>query len=1144
MSGFVIPDKTRLDQTAASDPARSAWVDANAGSGKTHVLARRVVRLLLRGVPPGRLLCLTYTKAAAANMANRVLKDLAKFATAPDAELDRLIVETDGGVPDAGRRARARRLFAEALETPGGLKVQTIHAFCDRVLHQFPFEAGVPAGFSVLDERQADELLAEARARVMVEAAADIDGELGRALESAIAAASDDGLKAALDEAVKSRHAIAEWLASAGGIKGAVAEIAAALGLQPGESVAAIEAAMLASPRIARGDWPALAALFTAGGVKDQQLAGYLDAAAAAENGEAALASYLRVFLTDKDEPRSDKVFPSKRIRDGHPAFAQALTAERDRLVALLDRRRAAVASERSAALLVLAAAVIARYEAAKARRALLDFEDMVTRTRDLLHTVGASWVLYKLDRGIDHVLVDEAQDTSAAQWAIIEALAAEFFAGKGASERPRTVFAVGDAKQSIYGFQGAAPAMFGAMQRHFTRAAGEGGLTAVRLDVSFRSAQPVLDAVDTVFANAAARAGLSIADDAALVHQSVRAGVPGVVELWPLLEPDTAAEAGEAWDLPLDAATEASPQVRLARNIAASVAAWTGGARRKADGTPIRPGDVLILVRRRGVLFEAVLKALKDRGLPVAGADRLVLIEHIAVMDLMALGDALLTAHDDLALACVLKSPLFGFTDDELVPLANPRSGTLAAALDDSADLKARAAAARLARWRLEARALRPFDFYARVLGRDGGRRAMLARLGPEAADPLDEFLALALGDEAVGVPALAGFLARVRAAGAEIKRDMEVASAAVRVMTVHGAKGLEAPVVILADTVARPEGAKDPRLLPLARPGGLEGAPEGAPRPLVWVPVKAGEPAAAAAARAAMRAEAADEYRRLLYVALTRAADVLVVAGARGKAKQPEGCWHDLVKAALEDAATREPADGWDGTVWRWSRWPQPEAAAAGEAAAPAPPARPDWLDRPAPGPLARPGRLSPSRRGPPQDEAAVARGLLVHRLLEVLPDIDPAGRPAAAAAIASRAGLDEAAAPLADTLALIADPRLARLFGPGSRAEVPIAGTVDVAGMAETVSGRIDRLWIGEDAILFADFKTGATVPESAEAVAPAHLRQLALYRALLAELFPGRPVTGWLVFTGGPAVVPVPDALLEAALARLGIAPGSP
>ena len=357
---------------------------------------------------------------------------------------------------------------------------------------------------------------------------------------------------------------------------------------------------------------------------------------------------------------------------------------------------------------------------------------------------------------------------------------------------------------------------------------------------------------------------------------------------------------------------------------------------------------------------------------------------------------------------------------------------------------------------------------------------------------------------------------------------------------MTVHGAKGLEAPVVILADTVARPEGAKDPRLLPLARPGG----PEGAPRPLVWVPVKAGEPAAAAAARAAVRAEAADEYRRLLYVALTRAADVLVVAGARGRNSQPPGCWHDLVAGALKDAAAEEPADGWDGTISRWSRWPPPPATSAADVVAVPPPARPDWLDRPVPGPVARPARATPSRSGPPRDAAAVARGLLVHRLLEALPEIDPPARPAAAASIAARAGLDDAAASglIADTLALIAHPKLARLFGPGSRAEVPIAGTVDVAGMAQTVSGRIDRLWIGDDAILLADFKTDAAVPETPDAVSLAHRRQLALYRALLAELFPGRPVACWLVFAAGPAIVPVPDALLDAAFSQLGVAAG--
>ena len=823
----------------------------------------------------------------------------------------------------------------------------------------------MPAGFSVLDERLGDELLSEARARVLVEAANDPASPLGRALDTAIAAASDDGLATALIEAVQDRHAITAWIAAAGSVAAASAEIAESLGLERGDTRGEVEAAMLASPHLPRSEWPALAALFTDGGVTEQKFAGYVLAAAAAADDASALDGYLKVFLTDKEEPRSDKQFPSKRIRDDHPMLAEALRAERDRLVLLLDRRRASAVAERSAALLILADAVIRRYEAMKARRALLDFDDLVAKTRTLLEDIGAAWVLYKLDRGIDHVLVDEAQDTSAAQWAIVSALTAEFFAGKGAREFPRTVFAVGDAKQSIFGFQGAAPAMFGQMQGHFRKAAEAGDYPwkSVRLDVSFRTAQPVLDAVDCVFALKAARAGLQVADDVALAHQSVRAGAPGVVELWPLIEPDPAAETREPWDLPLDAATADSPPVRLARRIAASVANWTRGGRLKGDGTPITAGDVLILVRRRGPLFEAVLKALKDLGLEVAGADRLVLAEHIAVMDLLALGDAILSPHDDLALACVLKSPLLEFTEDELMALAAGRPGTLAAALDAGDTPKARAAAARLAQWRVEGRALRPFDFFSRVLGRDGGRRAMLGRLGPEAADPLDEFLALALADEGSGLPALTGFLHRVRAAGAEIKRDMEVAARAVRVMTVHGAKGLEAPVVILADTVARPEGSKDPRLLPLPRPG----APHGAPQPLIWMPSRAGEPAAAAAAREKVRDEAAAEYRRLLYVALTRAADVLVIAGARGKTAAPEGCWYQLVEGALGADANDEPADGWDGTVKRWSRWPAVPAAAEQPRATQAPPERPAWLDRPVEHAIAQPDAAPPLAHRP---------------------------------------------------------------------------------------------------------------------------------------------------------------------------------
>ena len=1071
---FVIPDKTRLDQAAASDPARSAWVDANAGSGKTHVLARRVVRLLLRGTPPDKVLCLTFTKAAAANMANRVLAELAKFATAKDDDLDRALVEIDGGTPGPQRRARARRLFAEALETPGGLKVQTIHAFCDRVLHQFPFEAGVPAGFSVLDERLGDELLSEARARVLVEAANDPASPLGRALETAIASASDDGLATALAEAVQDRHAITAWIKAAGGVEAASAAIAESLGLERGDTRAGVEALMLASPHLPRREWPAVAAVFTDGGVADQKLAGYFSAATSGDDATA-LDGYLKVFLTDKEEPRSDKTFPSRRIRDDHPALAEALRAERDRLVPLLDRRRAAAVAERSAALLLLAAAVIKRYEAMKARRALLDFDDLVANTRRLLEDVGAAWVLYKLDRGIDHVLVDEAQDTSEAQWAIVSALTAEFFAGKGAREVPRTVFAVGDAKQSIFGFQGAAPAMFGEMQAHFKDAAeaGEAAWTSVRLDVSFRTAQPVLDAVDRVFAQDAARAGLQVADDAALAHQSVRAGAPGVVELWPMIEPDVAAESREPWDLPVDAATAASPNVRLARRIAASVLAWTRGGRRTGEGTPITAGDVLILVRRRGPLFEAVLKALKDCGLPVAGADRLVLAEHIAVMDLLALGDAVLSPFDDLALACVLKSPLFGFTEDELMALAAGRPGTLASALDAGLDAKARAAAEQLAQWRVEGRALRPFDFYARVLGPRRRPQGHAGPAGSRGCRPARRIFGAGAGRRGLG------------AAGAD-RFPPPRARGQCRDQARHGG-GRQCGA---GDDGARRQGpggaGGDPRRH--RRPAGrLERPAAVAARPARRPPwraaaagVGAGQGRRARRRGGSARKGAARGRRRISPPALRGADPRRRRAGDRRRPRQERRARGLLVPAgraarsaptpmtSRPTAGTARSGAGADG---RRCRRRQPSRAPP----RPRPSARPGSTGRSS---IRSPGRRvqALAHRPAGRPRARWMRGRLVHRLLEVLPDLAPAERPAVAAALAGRSGVKDSQRLIEDTMALIADPALARLFGPGSRAEVPIAGTIRGGeGPPLPVSGRIDRLWIGEDAVLIADFKT---------------------------------------------------------------------
>jgi len=1132
----AIPEDLRRTQVEASDPAVSAWVTANAGSGKTHVLAQRVIRLLLEGVDPAKILCITFTKAAAANMANRVFDELRRWTALDDAELDAAIRRISNIQPDAARRTLARRLFAMALETPGGLKVQTIHAFCTRLLHHFPFEANVAARFTVLEEAAQAQLLGEISLGVLLDAALSPEGALGRALATAIAAVSDQTFKDVVGEAIRKRDAVRAWIDHGGSIEAAITSLCGALGVSADDTIERIESEMTEGPLFAAAQWAAAAEVLARGAKSDQEQARRLTAALAATGSERA-GIYRQFFLTGKLEPRQQLI--TRAIEADNPRLAERLCGERKRMLALVARRNAVACRDRTAALVTIADAVISRYQAAKDRRGYLDYDDLIEKTLALLGEEGAAWVHYKLDQGIDHVLIDEAQDTSPKQWDIIRRLTSEFFAGAGARFLKRTIFAVGDEKQSIFSFQGAAPREFEVMHRAFDKLskAVEHDFRYVRFRHSFRSGPNVLGAVDEVFARPEAFAGLS-ADAVKTVHEPLADAAPGLVEIWDTTKPADKREI-EAWDAPFDQLIETSPQVRLAAKIARNVKRWMkGGA---------RAGDVLVLVRQRGPLFEAVIRALKDLHVPVAGADRLVLTEHIAVMDLMVLADALLLPDDDLALATVLKSPLFGFDDEDLFEIAWERKGSLRAALRAKAHGNARFADAvakleRMAEWAREA----PFAFYARVLGAEGGRKRFLARLGHEADDALDEFLNLALDYERRETPSLQGFIAWLRTAQTDVKRDMEITRDEVRVMTVHGAKGLEAPIVVLADTTTPPAGPpqRQPRLLALAQ------ATSHSPTCFVWAGVKASDTAPVSAARERARREAEDEYRRLLYVAMTRAIDRLVICGAEGERARPEGCWWNLVFAALKPpVSVEEPADDGDSKVWRYRKTP-PSAGKTFAAAAPAPSTdeRPPWLDRDASAEPPSVRLISPAlayNEAAPRAAAdrsridrdkALARGTVVHRLLQSLPDI-----PSAARAEAARRHLDRTAAEfsaeeretiLEQILLLLEDPRFAQLFLPGSRAEVAIVGRLNGGTLA--VSGQVDRLAVTSDSVLIVDYKTNRPAPRRLADVPDAYVGQLALYRAVLAQLYPGKRIRAALVWTDVPDLMEISDASLDAAL----------
>jgi ATP-dependent helicase/nuclease subunit A len=1134
---LIVPPEAVLKQRLASDPTLSAWVSANAGSGKTYVLARRVVRLMLAGTPPGAILCLTFTKAAAATMANRVFGLLAEWTALDDQALARTLQDLEGHRPAPDRLIRARRLFAEALETPGGLKVQTIHAFCERVLHQFPFEANVASQFTVLDDLSRADLVQRAKLAVLEQAANDPEGIHGRALAQLSTIAADQTVDDLLTEALRLRDALPARVDDEATLAAEINALGDMLGLLPTDSEAGIRAALVDEAILPASEWVSVALSLESlpkAGASDREAAARLRRAAKGETE-----AYLAIFLTQAGSRR--KTIVTKAAQTAFPELGVRLDREAERVIALELKRKAVQARDRTAALLTLAVAVHGRVEAAKAARGALDFDDLVIRTRALFSKVDARWILYKLDQGIDHILVDEAQDTSPVQWELVAALVAEFTAGEGARPVNRTLFVVGDEKQSIYSFQGAEPAHFARMRRKFEgdfRKADK-HFETVPLNFSFRSTAAVLSAVDTVFEVPDARRGLVFDDDAAPSHAVARVGAPGIVELWPPTEATDQPDISP-WTAPLDAVASSDPVVRLAERIANHIRLWIAQGHRLPDrDRPIAAGDILILVRRRGALFEAVIRALKNAQVPVAGADRMVLGEHIAVMDLLALADCLLTPDDDLSLAAVLKSPLIGMSEDVLLTLASGRTGSLWDAVQGSGHR----AAAMLVQWRSDVLALPPATFFAQVLSRDGGRRRILERLGYEAADALDEFLSRALAFEADEIPTMRGFLSAMRATDVEVKRDMDLGRDEVRVMTVHGAKGLEADIVFLADTMSSPGGHHDPKLFRIQPPNSMADAPSR----LVWSPAKASDVDLVASARDAHRRRQEDEYRRLLYVAMTRAADKLVICGARPN-RAPKDAWYDMIAPALGPGRA-EPADDGDGTVLRWPATPidtaAPQARVAVERKAFP---MPSWTRTRAPLPPVPPRSLTPSGFSPasgPREmgggidrEQALRRGTLVHRLLQSLPDVRPDLRAEAAAKfLRSEIALDDPAraAIAAAALALVEDVRLAPLFGPGSRAEAAIAGTLG----NRPVTGQIDRLAILPDRILIADYKTNDPPPATLADVPEAYLVQLGIYRALLAAIVPGRPIETWLIWTASADVMVVPPARLEAALRGVGL-----
>ena len=1172
MSTMTPLEETVINQRRVSAPDVSAWVAANAGAGKTKVLTDRVMRLLLAGVGPSRILSITFTKAAAAEMAGRLFDRLGKWAFLDDAGLCEELKELDGNDHRSTEQiSDARRLFARALETPSGLKIQTIHSFCESVLKRFPLEAGIAPGFRVMEEVESDDTLSEIVDHIAVQALYG-EGDNIAAFQLLNERIGEASLKSSLYALARKGDIVEKAITKAGGLQSFLEKIAKLIGAnsngQP-DDILQYYADEL--------DMPALEAVYSAllsGGAKDGDhalsLRALLDSKTLGDMEEAGCS----LFLTGKGLAK--KKLATLQAQKHLPDIQETLRAAQQKFLTLQEQLKSIDLYELTSALYHLSMETYTAYVAEKRSQGLLDFGDLISKTAALFQQRTVEWVLYKMDQEIAHVLVDEAQDTSDGQWQVIEGPLQEFFSGLGAREEERTVFVVGDEKQSIYSFQGANVNLFREKQKTLFDlvTAAEQDFLVEDLVLSFRSSSAVLSFVDTVFEQAEAAKGVS--DMALMRHLSNRPGAAGLVELWPLvMRPEKT--QGNAWDAPVDQPDPAHPARQLAQHIAGTIRDWLDTEEiLPAKGRAIQPGDIMILCQSRGPVFQEIVRELSLKKVPTAGADRIKLMEHIAVQDLVSATKFALQPTDDLSLAELLKSPLFNFSDDDLFQLTRLKSATslwqqlrtfVNHADDDELTEKCKHAATILKSARSAGVLKGAYSFYTALLeeGNPSGWKRFYARLGLAAREPLQEFLNETLDYENQHPRTLQGFLQHIAGVTTELKREINGSENLVRIMTVHGSKGLEADIVFLADAT-RANFSKVDALMPVGEKHD-ESEKSYSPQAgaYVYSGSKASDNEALGLARALAIEGRAEEYRRLLYVAATRARDRLYICGMQIGNLKPEtmlakpvaeASWYALAThafARLKNTSIVGEAP-WGGNILRLETAQTAAAEVPETAALRAPVEAPDWLlVKTLPEPTAR--RLSPSHMGSdeeilpntptefisyapsitPEATSPYRRGNALHLLLEKLPSVEPTLRAERGMELLKRhyddINISHHKEWLEEVLTVLSDPAFAAVFGKGSRAEVPLMGMLGSSENAPVVSGQIDRLCVLEDKILIVDYKTNRPPPETIAGVPQVYITQLAAYRALLEKIYPGKDINCALLWTWACRLMPIPKETLD-------------
>ena len=1100
-------------QRDAANPHMSVWVEASAGTGKTKVLSDRVLRLLLNKVDPMKILCLTYTKAAAVEMKTRISKRLSEWSVQSDEKLKKNIenllgndAENQEKLPEYIRRART--LFAKLLDTPGGVKIQTIHSFCEEVLKRFPLEAGISPYFEILGEREAAETLKQIQNEILRESNFANTPE-AISVQYLTANLSEHSFPKVMSHITENRAKMAEVLHRYEGLDNLLNKLQSKIGVNVKESEENLKSDCMNN--INKSDLLANITALKNSGKRNNDKAQVLEEIYNNDCAPQYFDKYVKCFLKDDDEIYSDGYLAAGEALKKDAQVLERMTDEAYRLQQVQKKRRGLRLYNSSRAFLTIAQSINSKYDEYKRAKSYLDYEDLINKTCALLsNTVQSSWVLYKLDGGIDHILLDEAQDTSPQQWDIVKALSDEFFSGDGAREKRRTVFAVGDRKQSIFSFQGADPQKFDEMSKYFKDRAGV-NFNKVDMEYSFRSAPAVLDGVNTVFADENIAKGV-ISEGSPVEHIPVRAGEYGRVEIWPLYVAEKSEKTDDSEELmpPMEMSKKVSVRTKMAKQIVERIKQMMEDSKNTIN--PLHFKDFMVLVRHRNSFMEDFIRTCKENHINISGADKMVLAEQIAVQDLISLGKFLLLPEDDLSLAEVLKSPLFNLTDDDLETLCCERkNATLWESL--SKNKKYEGVYESLFNLTRMLDFIRPYELFNYVLVNMDGRRKFMQRMGLEAEDAIDEFMNITLEYEQTQTPNLQGFISWFENDETAIKREGDEAeNDAVRLMTVHHSKGLQARVVFLPDSVQLPKNSCEQKLL-----FGDDGLPY---YPLCKKDydeecVKINENNGIAVL---------EEYRRLLYVALTRAEERLIVCGYANSSKIKDDSWLKICENTIGKVVAKNKEDELILESPE-ERIVEPEKKYFITPLSTEPK---EWLELKADSEAATAKPYTPSRLKKEKDEEPDSvsplkekadyyrRGKLIHKIVQFLP-ADSKNKEQVIDEYLQKSVTDFSAEQKqkikSEILQMLAKEEYAEFFGSDSRAEVPVFGKVG----SDMVSAQIDRLVVKKDKIIIIDFKTNKSVPESVDEIPDLYKRQLETYEELICAIYPNRKTESYILWT---------------------------